>query len=108
VPITARPALTRREAIARARRSPKFRRWVPQQIAYFAPDPALLAEEKHHTPADVAKLWALSVETVRRLLENEPGVLKMTNAAGYTGRRRYKTLRIPASVVARVHRRISA
>ena len=42
-------------------------------------------------------MWALSVETTRRLLENEPDVLKMPNATGYIGRRRYKTLRIKQS-----------
>jgi hypothetical protein len=42
-------------------------------------------------------MWALSVETIRRVFENEPDVLKMPNATGYTGRRRYKTLRISGS-----------
>ncbi|MGC1798704.1 MAG: hypothetical protein WA713_21605, partial [Candidatus Acidiferrales bacterium] len=65
-------------------------------------------DEKHHTPAELGKTWALSVETIRRLFENEPGVLKVQNASGPTGRRQYKTLRIPASIAARVHRRISA
>lgn len=114
----AKPTLTRREAITRARRSPKFRRWGAVSSKsldlrwigeswHSGPNPPI-AEEKHHTPAEVAALWALSVETIRRLFENEPDVLKMPNASGYTDRRRYKTLRIPASVVQRVHRRISA
>jgi hypothetical protein len=109
--------LTKREAVARARKSSKFRRWhrrplphkkLSVRVLYHESEGLSLAGEKHHTPADLSKTWALSVETIRRLFENEPGVLKVTNASGYTGRRRYKTLRIPASVAARVHRRISA
>jgi len=114
-------ALTHREAVARARKSPKFRRWhsrlpaLPKKkkftvdVLFKEGDTLLsLVDEKHHTPIELSKTWALSVETIRRLFENEPGVLKMSNASGPTGRRQYKTLRIPASVAARVHRRISA
>ncbi len=67
-----------------------------------------VATEKHFSPKEVALMWGLSVATIRRLFEKEPGVLKMPNAMGYTGRRQYKTLRIPASIAVRVHRRISA
>jgi len=77
-------------------------------VKYHDGSPLTMAVERHHTPAEVAKMWALSVETIRRIFENEPDVIKMPNASGYTGRRRYKTLRIPVSVVNRVHRRISA
>ena len=109
--------LARREAITRARLSPKFRRWGT--VSSKALDlrwigeswhsgPETVAHEKHYSPSELAETWGLSVETVRRIFENEPDVLKMANATGYTGRRRYKTLRIPASVVQRVHRRISA
>jgi hypothetical protein len=110
--------LTKREAVARARKSSKFRRWHRHPLrrkkfklhVLFKESDSFLShvDEKHHTPAELGKTWALSVETIRRLFENEPGVLKISNASGYTGRRRYKTLRIPASVAARVHRRISA
>jgi hypothetical protein len=102
--------MTSREAIKRARRSRKFSAWqrVSRRVLFFDGAPLTAAGERHHTPAEVAKLWALSVETIRRLFENEPGVLKVSNATGYTGRRRYKTLRIPVSVMNRLHRRISA
>src|SRR5271170_7366917 len=111
-----RAVLTHREAVARARKSSKFRRWhsrpLPRKkfsvrVLYHESEGLSLAGEKHHTPAELGRTWALSVETIRRLFENEPGVLKISNASGPTGRRRYKTLRIPASVAARVHRRIS-
>jgi hypothetical protein len=96
----AKPTLTRREAITRARRSLKFRGWSPGIKATILAREDIgfrgtIADEKHHTPAEIAAMWALSVETIRRLFENEPDVLKMPNATGYTGRRRYKILRIP-------------
>jgi hypothetical protein len=115
-----RAVLTHREAVARARKSSKFRRWHSRRLGLpkkkFTVDVRFkdgdnilsLVDEKHHTPAELGKSWALSAETIRRLFENEPGVLKISNASAPTGRRRYKTLRIPASVAARVHRRISA
>jgi hypothetical protein len=31
--------------------------------------------EQHYTPAEVAKLWRLDVETVRRIFQDEPGVV---------------------------------
>ena len=48
-------------------------------------------------------MWNLSDDAVRRLFENEPGVL--TLAGGGSKRTTYKTLRIPEHVVARVYRR---
>jgi hypothetical protein len=61
---------------------------------------------RHYSPAEVGQLWNLSPDTVRHLFENEPGVLLIGESAR-RGRRRYVTLRIPESVVARVHRRLS-
>jgi hypothetical protein len=61
---------------------------------------------RHYSPVDVGELWGLSPDTVRRLFEKEPGVLVISE--GMTrGKRRYRTLRIPASVVQRVHRKLS-
>ena len=67
------------------------------------------AGERHYSPAELAELWGLSVDTVRRLFEREPGVLVIDRArTRHYGRgRRYRTLRIPASVAERVHRRMS-
>ena len=55
--------------------------------------------ERHYSVTEVAKLWALSRDSVRRLFRREPGVLVMGD--------RYVTLRIPESVLERVHRRLS-
>jgi hypothetical protein len=48
-------------------------------------------------------MWALSEKTVRRMFENEEGVLQWGSPE--TRRKRgYITLRIPESVLLRVHR----
>lgn len=63
----------------------------------------VLALERHYSPAEIAELWGLSVDSVRRLFESEDGVLIIGESEGKF-RRRYTTLRIPESVVERVHR----
>jgi len=60
---------------------------------------------KHFTPAEIGELWGLSPDTVRRLFEKEPGVLLIGDDSR-RGKRRYLTMRIPASVVCRVHRKL--
>lgn len=55
--------------------------------------------ERHYSVSEVANLWALSRDSVRRLFRREPGVLAMGD--------KYVTLRIPESVLKRVHRRLS-
>ena len=48
-------------------------------------------------------MWKLSEDVVRRLFEKEPGVLVIESARRY--KRRYRTLRVPESVVQRVHKK---
>jgi transcriptional regulator GlxA family with amidase domain len=60
--------------------------------------------EQHYSVAQIAERWGLSEDTVRRLFENEPGVLVIETARSRPSRRRYRTLRIPESVIERVHR----
>jgi hypothetical protein len=67
----------------------------------------LAVDEKHFSPADLAKAWGVSAETVRQIFRQEPGVLRLGNA-GDRRTRGYVTLRIPQSVAARVHARLSA
>jgi hypothetical protein len=62
--------------------------------------------EKLYTPAELADLWALSIDTVRRLFEKEPGIVILSLRR--PGRRQYRTLRIPLSVAERVYRRLSS
>ncbi len=47
----------------------------------------------------------LSVDTIRSLFEREPGVMLLQRPR--RGVRRYRTLRIPASVAERVFRRLT-
>jgi hypothetical protein len=58
------------------------------------------------TLQEIGELWKLSANTVTRLFRDEPGVLKLGSMRLRRGRRSYVTLRIPASVVERVHRRL--
>ena len=60
------------------------------------------ALEQHYSVTEVAKMWALSEKTIRRMFEEEPGVLQWGSPE--TRRKRgYQTLRIPESVLLRVH-----
>jgi hypothetical protein len=68
---------------------------------YSLQDPAL---EKHYSVIDVAKLWGLSENTIRRMFTGEPGVVEWGNEESRF-KRAYKTMRIPESVLQRVHRR---
>ena len=76
--------------------------------ALMHPDPSVEPPgpvERHYAPSEVAEPWNLSVEVIRRLFQNEPGVL-VFEAPVKKGRRRYKTIRIPQSVLERVHKRL--
>lgn len=61
--------------------------------------------QRHYTPAEIAQMWHLSADAVRKIFENEPGVLVLSDVK--RGKRRYRTLRIPESVAQRVHGQIS-
>jgi len=63
--------------------------------------------ERHYAVAEIAEMWNLSADKVRELFENEPGVLVIGERTPHH-KRRYITLRIPQSVLERVHRRLSS
>ena len=63
--------------------------------------------ERHYSVAELAKVWKLSENTIRRMFESEPGVLRWGKSEKRFSRR-YVTLRIPESVVLRVHRQLRA
>ena len=63
--------------------------------------------ERHYAVAEIAEMWNLSGDKVRELFENEPGVLVIGERSP-RHKRRYVTLRIPQTVVERVHRRLSS
>jgi hypothetical protein len=50
-------------------------------------------------------MWGFSRKTVRRLFENEPGIVEIGHEESRS-KRSYKTRRIPESVLQRVHRRL--
>ncbi|HUZ94355.1 MAG TPA: hypothetical protein VMU57_05520 [Edaphobacter sp.] len=69
--------------------------------------PAPKHAERHYAVAEVAAMWNLSTDKVRALFANESGVLAI-GEQNPRHKRRYVTLRIPESVMERVHARLSA
>jgi hypothetical protein len=66
----------------------------------------VIALEKHFTPKELGELWGFSPDKIRDMFCDVPGVMK-AGASFRRGRRGYVTLRIPASVAARVHQELS-
>jgi hypothetical protein len=60
--------------------------------------------ERHYTPKELAEIWRLDESTMRRMFQDEPGVLKI-GSTGRRNKRDYVTLRIPESVAQRVYER---
>lgn len=71
------------------------------------PKGAPAANERYYSPAELAARLNFSTDKIRKLFEHEPGVLVFTNPTPRRGKRPYKTLRIPDSVLQRVLRRLS-
>ncbi len=65
--------------------------------------------ERHYKPSEIAEAWQMSEDSIRRIFQDEPGVLKIGEGTHVAGRkyvrRRFK-LRIPESVLARVRERL--
>ena len=57
-----------------------------------------MERQKLWTPLELAELWNLSVDTIRRMFRKEQGVL-------FFGKPHYQTMRIPDEVKQRVERR---
>lgn len=62
-------------------------------------------QEKHYKAIELAKVWGLSPDAIRRLFKNEPGVLQFVSNK-QSCKRAYTTLLIPESVVRRVHQHL--
>lgn len=58
--------------------------------------------ERHYSPQELADLWGVDPNTIRRLFQDREGVLKIGTPR--RGKRSYTTLRIPESVVEKVYR----
>jgi len=63
--------------------------------------------ERHFTVAEIAGMWNLSGDAVRRLFKKEPGVVVLRGTRPRARKRPYTTLRIPESILARVYSRIT-
>src|SRR5690242_17526216 len=72
-----------------------------------APVAHRLLEEKHYTPKELAALFHFSPATVRKLVRNEPGVLKLQGEGVAYGKRSYTTFSVPESVALRLHQRLT-
>jgi len=59
--------------------------------------------ERHFTPQELAEIWRLDETTIRRIFQDQPGVLRLGKANRRDGKRDYVTLRIPESVAARLY-----
>ena len=60
--------------------------------------------ERHYRIAELCDLWGIGRETLRRILIDEPGVVKIR-----MGRRQHHTTySVPASVADRIHTRLSS
>lgn len=59
--------------------------------------------ERMFTPRELADLWRLSEQSIRRLFQDRPGVMKIGDS-NPRGKRGYVTLRIPAAVAEQVFR----
>lgn len=57
-----------------------------------------------YTPRELAEIWHLSEQSIRRLFQDEPGVFALGASSGRR-KRGYTTLRIPEAVALRVWRK---
>lgn len=62
--------------------------------------------ERHYAVTEIAEMWSLSVDKVREIFESEPGVLVIEERSPRQ-KRRYRTLRVPQTVLERVHCRLA-
>lgn len=75
--------------------------WRNQGLGYLA----AIALERHYRPDEVAEAWGLSVKVIRGIFSSEPGVLKVDRPET-RNKRGYRSMRIPESVVVRVHKKL--
>lgn len=76
-----------------------FERKLPQRETLQS-----IALERHYTVPEIADLWGMSEKSVRRLFAEESGVLRW-GTPETVQKRGYCNLRIPESVLIRVHQR---
>ncbi len=80
--------------------------WLREANGVTAQPLAGALSEKYYSVKEIADLLNLSQDCVRKLFQNEAGVLVLGDQSSKY-KRRYTTLRIPESVLRRVVRRMS-
>lgn len=60
--------------------------------------------EKHYRIDELSKLWSIGRETVRLIVKDEPGVLRIRQGL----KRAHTTYSVPESVAARIHMRLQS
>jgi hypothetical protein len=84
---------------------------LPEQWANGDGLRSALAGQKHYTPGELGELWHLAPSKIRELFTEEPGVIRIGEPSRRERRqlkRSYFTLRIPESVVERIHARLTS
>jgi hypothetical protein len=76
---------------------------VRRKSAAFPEKHFVPALEEHFTVEEIAKLWKVSPVTVRRMFQDQPGVLSIKGRRSVLGARSYTSLRISASALQRLH-----
>ena len=71
-----------------------------------APQPDHL--EPHFSPRTLAEIFGVDESIIRRLFQDEPGVVKIGRSGRCDGKRDYITLRIPESVARRKYRELTS
>jgi hypothetical protein len=61
--------------------------------------------ETHFTVQELAQLWRVSPDSIRRLFRDEPGVVHFGRSK--RNRRIYDPIRIPQTIAERVYRRLT-
>jgi hypothetical protein len=104
------PGLGRLTDRASCPRTELFTMGIPHASADSVPllratvdNPAL---ERHFSIQEVAEMWNLCENSIRAIFKSEPGVVQIERPRS-RWKRGYSTLRIPQSVLERVHRRMS-
>jgi len=72
----------------------------------LAQDATPAYKSQHYTIGELAAMWKFSIRTLREEFDREPGVLAKGHNKSKGQRRRYRSLRIPEGVAARVHKRL--
>lgn len=60
------------------------------------------AFERHYRIGELARMWGLGRETLRKILVSEPGVVRVQLGS----KKRHTTYSVPESVARRVHTRL--